>query len=171
MEQLVRDARITMIYEGANAVQALDLVGRKLPRDGGRALIAFFGEVDGALAEVSDDEELRDIAAALKAARDDLEAATTWFMSNAMAAPDNAGAGASDYMHLFGLVALGLMWLKIACVAKEDLASGEGDADFLHDKLVLARHFAARTLPESAMRRARVEAGAETVMALKADAF
>ena len=171
MEQLVRDARITLIYEGANAIQALDLVGRKLPRDGGRALIAFFGEVDAAIAEAGGEERLRDVAEALQKARDDLEAATTWFMSNALANPDHAGAGASDYMYLFGLVALGWMWARIAVTAAADLAAGEGDANFLEQKLILAHHFAARALPETATRLARVRAGAGTVMALPASAF
>ena len=171
MEQFVRDARIAMIYEGANAVQALDLVGRKLPRDGGRALVAFLAEVDRALADVDGDENVREIAQALRRARGDLEAATNWLVANALAKPDNAGAGADDYMHLFGLVALGLMWTMMASAASQGLAERDGDADFFHAKLVLARHFAQRTLPESATRLARVSAGADTVMALPAERF
>ena len=171
MEQFVRDARIAMIYEGANAIQALDLVGRKLPRDGGRALMAFFSEVDGFVAEASDDAEIADFATALKPARDDLEAATLWFMNNAMAKPDNAGAGATDYMHLFGLVALGLMWGRMAQTVSRRLADGDGDSEFYRTKLALGRHFIHRMLPEAAARRARIEVGADGVMALAADAF
>jgi hypothetical protein len=171
LEQFVRDARVAMIYEGANAVQALDLVGRKLARNGGRALMAFFAEVDRVLGDVEGDSDVADIAAALRRARDDLERATGWLVANALSKPDNAGAGADDYMHLFGLVALGLMWVRIASAASKGLADGSGDADLLKGKLVLARHFAERTMPESALRLARVSAGAGTVMTLRAEWF
>ncbi|MDQ4062272.1 MAG: acyl-CoA dehydrogenase C-terminal domain-containing protein, partial [Pseudomonadota bacterium] len=173
MEQFVRDARIAMIYEGANGIQALDLVARKLPRDGGRAVMAFFREVDEALAQAGDSAEMQSYAAPLKAARDDLEKATMWFMHNALAKPDNAGAGATDYMHLFGLVALGLMWLKIAKAARERLASDAADrnADRLRAKLVAGRHFMERIIPDSKTRLARISAGSDTLMALPAEAF
>ena len=108
MEQFVRDARIAMIYEGANGIQALDLVGRKLPKDGGRALTAFFGEVNGFLAENKEDEALAPYLAPVKAALGQLQQATMWLMQNGMKNPDNAGAASTDYMHLFGLAALGL---------------------------------------------------------------
>ena len=106
MEQFVRDARIAMIYEGANGIQALDLVGRKLPKDGGRAITAFFGEVNGFIAENKENEALAPYLAPLKSALGQLQQATMWLMQNAMKNPDNAGAGSTDYMHLFGLVAL-----------------------------------------------------------------
>jgi alkylation response protein AidB-like acyl-CoA dehydrogenase len=171
LEQFVRDARIAMIYEGANGIQALDLVGRKLPRDAGRAVMAFFREVDEALAQAGGDAELQAYAAPLKAARDDLEKATMWFVQNAMAKPDNAGAGATDYMHLFGLVALGLMWLKIARAAREKLNGVDGASGRLQAKLVAGRHFMERILPESKARLARITAGADTLMALAAESF
>jgi len=172
MEQFVRDARITQIYEGANGIQALDLVGRKLSRDGGRAILAFFGEVDEALAAIKDDAELAAFATALKSARVDLEKATLWFMQNAMAKPDNAGAGATDYLHLFGLVALGLMWVRIAKAAKDRIRAGaNGDEQSLKAKLVTGRFFMERVMPESAAHLARITAGAETLMALPAEAF
>src|SRR3979490_2043288 len=124
MGQFVRDARIAMIYEGANGIQALDLVGRKLPRDGGRALQAFFGECSAYLKETSADETMKPYAGPLATALGHLQQATMWFMQNAPAKPDNAGAGATDYMHLFGLVALGLMWCRIAKVAQAKIAAG-----------------------------------------------
>ena len=102
MEQFVRDARIAMIYEGANGVQAMDLVGRKLPRDGGRALQAFFTEVQGFIKENGGDA-MKPFVAPLGVALGHLQQATMWLMQNAMAKPDNAGAAATDYMHLFGL--------------------------------------------------------------------
>ena len=108
MSQFVRDARITLIYEGANGIQAMDLVGRKLGKDGGRAVMAFFNEVGAFCKENAADEALKPYVAPLQQALGHLQQATMWFMQNAMAKPDNAGAGAYDYMHLFGLVAHGL---------------------------------------------------------------
>ncbi len=172
MSQFVRDARITMIYEGANGIQALDLVGRKLPRDGGRAVMAFFNEVGTFLKENASEDAIAPLLAPLKAGLDDLQKATMWFMNNAMAKPDNAGAGSTDYMHLFGTVALGYMWARMAKASAAALASGaNGDARFHETKLTLARYFMERHMPETGLRLARVTAGAETMMGLDADAF
>jgi len=171
MEQFVRDARIAMIYEGANGIQALDLVGRKLPKDGGRALMAFFGEIDAFLKENDGDEKLTDIVATLKKGRDRLEGATGWFMQNAMSNPDNAGAGSTDYMHLMGLVALGFMWAQIAKVANDQLEAGNGNTAFLENKLITARYFMERIMPESSAHLSRISSGSEAMMALEAEAF
>ncbi|MBB98102.1 MAG: acyl-CoA dehydrogenase [Rhodobacteraceae bacterium] len=172
MSQFVRDARIAMIYEGANGIQALDLVGRKLPKNGGRAVMAFFNEVGTFLKDNKDEAALAPLLGPLKAGLDDLQTATMWFMNNAMAKPDNAGAGSTDYMHLFGTVALGYMWARMAKAAAAALASGEAsDAAFLETKLTLAKHFMERHMPETALRLARVSAGAETIMGLDAEAF
>ena len=171
MEQFVRDARIAMIYEGANGVQAMDLVGRKLGRDGGRAIMAFFNEVGGFLKEHGENEALKPFTASLVPALGHLQQAAMWFMNNALAKPDNAGAGASDFMHLLGLVSLGYMWAKIAKAASDKLTAGEGDAAALEAKLVTGRFFMERTLPETAAHLARITAGADTVMALGAEQF
>ncbi|MFD1332261.1 acyl-CoA dehydrogenase C-terminal domain-containing protein [Methylopila musalis] len=171
MEQFVRDARIAQIYEGANGVQAMDLVGRKLPRDGGRAIMAFFKEVDAFLAENAGEDGLKPFLGPLKSAREDLQKATMWFMANAMGKPDNAGAGASDYMRLFGLVALGFMWAKIARTALDRKADGGRPAAEMDVKLTLGRFFMERELPETAARLAALSAGADAVMALPPDAF
>ena len=176
MEQFVRDARIPMIYEGANGIQALDLVGRKLPKDGGRALQAFFAEVQGFLNEHKDDEGLKPYLAPVNASLGHLQQATMWFMANALQKPDNAGAGATDYMHLFGLVALGYMWLRIVKAANEKLASGAGaqgtpDAQALRNKLIVAKFFVERMLPETAAHLARISAGAGSVMELGEEGF
>ena len=113
MSQFVRDARIAMIYEGANGIQALDLVGRKLALNGGRAVQAFFKEVGEFCEENRADEKMAPFTKALKKGLNDLQAATMWLMQNGMAKPDNAGAASTDYMHLFGLVALGYMWAQM----------------------------------------------------------
>jgi alkylation response protein AidB-like acyl-CoA dehydrogenase len=170
MEQFVRDARIAMIYEGANGIQALDLVGRKLPRDGGRAVMAFFAEVAAYAKEHGGDELMGPFIAPLSAALGDLQKATTWLMMNAMKQPDNAGAGATDYMQLFGLVAFGYMWARMAKVAQDKIAS-DGATPYLTTKLVTGRFFMERMLPETALYLTRVQSGCKTTMELPAEAF
>ncbi|WP_430910820.1 acyl-CoA dehydrogenase C-terminal domain-containing protein [Methylobacterium sp. sgz302541] len=171
MSQFVRDARIAMIYEGANGVQAMDLIGRKLPKDGGRAMMGFLGEVQTFIKDNAEDEALKGFAAPLQAGLNDLQAATMWLMQNAMAKPDNAGAGATDYMHLLGLVAMGYMWGRIAKAANAKKASGEGDLAAMEAKLVTGRFYMERMLPETALRLARIKTGSDATMALAADAF
>jgi acyl-CoA dehydrogenase len=172
MSQYVRDARITMIYEGANGIQALDLVGRKLGLNGGRAVMAIFKEIGDFCEENRNDEALGFFTKHLKKGLNDLQASTMWFMQNAMAKPDNAGAGSTDYMHLFGLVMLGYMWAQMAKAANEGLASGDaGKADFYNNKLLTARFYMERIMPETALRKTRIETGADTMMAMAADAF
>jgi hypothetical protein len=171
MEQFVRDARIAMIYEGANGIQALDLVGRKLGKDGGRALMAFLGEVGAYIKEKSADETMKPLVTPLGVASGHLQQASMWFMQNAMAKPDNAGAGATDYMHLFGLVALGYMWCLIAEAAAAKIAAGDGAAARYQAKLTTARFFMDRMLPETATRLARIESGAASTMELPDDQF
>lgn len=172
VEQFVRDARIAMIYEGANGVQAMDLVGRKLGRDGGRAIMAFFNEVAGFIKENGEDEALKPLLAPLTASLGHLQQATMWFMNNAMTKPDNAGAGATDFMHLLGLVSLGYMWARMARVAQDKLKAGaNGATERMNTKLVTARFFMERSLPETAAHLARITAGADSTMALSADQF
>jgi alkylation response protein AidB-like acyl-CoA dehydrogenase len=171
MSQFVRDARITMIYEGANGIQAMDLVGRKLGKNGGRAVMAFFNEVSAFCKENASDAALAPFVAPLGQALQHLQQATMWFMNNAMAKPDNAGAGAYDYMNLFGLVALGYMWARMAKAAEVRKATANGVAARMDAKLVTGRFFMERMLPETGTLVARVAAGADTVMALPAEAF
>ncbi|MET0745731.1 MAG: acyl-CoA dehydrogenase, partial [Microvirga sp.] len=171
LSQFVRDARITMIYEGANGIQAMDLVGRKLGKDGGRAIMGFFNEVDGYCREHEGHEGLEPFIPPLRQGLGHLQQATMWFMQNAMAKPDNAGAGATDYMHLFGLVALGYMWARMAEAALALKARGQGEAGRWDAKLVTGRFFMERSLPETATRLARIVSGADTTMALPMDAF
>ena len=160
MEQFVRDARIAMLYEGANGIQAMDLVGRKLGKDGGRAVMAFFNEVTGFLKENASDEASRALAKPVETALGHLQQATMWFMQNALAKPDNAGAGATDYMHMFGLVALGYMWVRIAKAAQAKLKPGaEGEAARMEAKLATAKFFMQRLLPETGAQLARITSG------------
>jgi alkylation response protein AidB-like acyl-CoA dehydrogenase len=171
MDQFVRDARITQIYEGTNGIQAMDLVGRKLPREGGRAVRAFFELVGSDIAEARAAGDPAGVAAALEPALGDLQSATMWLAQHGMADPDNAGAGAYAYMDLMGLVSLGWMWLKMAAASQHAVAQGSGDAPFHETKLTTARFFAERELPGSTALRRKVEAGAETLMKVPAEVF
>jgi hypothetical protein len=171
MSQFVRDARIAMIYEGANGIQAMDLVGRKMGKDGGRAVMAFFNEVGAFCQENAGDESLKGFVAPLQQGLGHLQQATMWFMQNAMAKPDNAGAGATDYMHLFGLVAMGYMWAKMAKAAQAKRAQGNGVASRMDAKLVTGRFFMERMMPETGMRLARISTGGDTTMAMPAEMF
>jgi hypothetical protein len=171
MEQFVRDARITQIYEGTNGIQAMDLVGRKLPREGGRAIRAFFELVGRETAEARQSGDPAGVAEALEPALQDLQAATMWLAQHGMQDPDNAGAGAYAYMDLMGLVSLGWMWLKMASASARALREGNGDQAFHEAKLATARFYALRELPMSTALRRKIEAGAETVMKVPAEAF
>jgi alkylation response protein AidB-like acyl-CoA dehydrogenase len=173
LEQFVRDARIAQIYEGTNGIQAMDLVGRKLPRDGGRAIRSFFELVGREIAEARQSGDPGGIASALEPALQDLQASTMWFAQNGIADPNNAGAGAYAYMDMMGVVTLGWMWLKMARAASEAIAGGAGSEgrDFYEAKLVTARFYAERELPLTSALRRKIEAGAETMMKIPAEAF
>ncbi len=172
MEQFVRDARITQIYEGANGIQALDLVGRKLPQNGGRAIRAFFDEVNEFTKMHKDDEAMQVYVGPLRSAVKDLNQATMWFMQNAMDNADNAGAGSTDFMHLFGLVTLGYMWAMMAAKCHQGLKEGaNGKPEFYENKLATGRYFMERIMPETAAHMTRISAGAGSMMALTAEAF
>jgi alkylation response protein AidB-like acyl-CoA dehydrogenase len=171
IEQFVRDARITQIYEGTNGIQAMDLVGRKLPREGGRAIRAFFELIGKDIADAKGAGDPAGLGSALEPALGDLQAATMWLAQNGMADPDNAGAGAYAYMELMGLVSLGWMWLKMAAAAQRALDDGTDDRAFHEAKRATAAFYAQRELPMSTAFRRKVEAGAETLMKIPAEAF
>jgi acyl-CoA dehydrogenase len=166
VEQFVRDARISMIYEGTNGIQALDLVGRKLPKDGGRALKAFLAEVSAFVEDRRNDAEMSAFVTPVELAIGDLRTATQWFMQNTIGRPENAGAGATDYLQLFGLVALGYMWCLIV-----DAARTGNSGERTNERRVVGRFFMERMLPATATHLARVKAGAESTMALSVEAF
>jgi hypothetical protein len=171
MSQFVRDARITMLYEGANGIQALDLVGRKLGANGGRAIFAFFNEIDDFISAHEDEAELKDFVEALKTTKSQLQDGSMWLMQNGMTNFDNAGAASHDYLNLFGVTALTYMWVlmaKAALNAKKD--GGAGDP-YYDAKLATGRYFIARTVPDAAAHLAKLKSGAGPVMALAAEAF
>jgi len=173
LEQFVRDARITMIYEGTNGIQSLDLVGRKLPQKGGKAIMAFFDMVKEFIKDRSGQDEDFDtqFLDPLKTASKDLQAAATYFMQNGMKEPNNALAGSYDFMHLFGHVCLGYMWARMAHASRAALDAGHEDTGFHETKIATGRYYMARQLPMTATHLARIQTGAEPVMALEAERF
>ena len=173
LEQFVRDARITMIYEGTNGIQSLDLVGRKLAQDGGKHVMAFFDMVKTFIGDHKgqDAEFDAQFLEPLKAASKDLQAAGMYFMQNGMKNPNNALSGSYDFMHLFGQVCLGLMWARMGWAAKTALREGASDTAFYETKIATGRYYMARQLPATKAHLARIETGAEPVMALEAANF
>ncbi len=168
--QYLRDCRITLIYEGTNGVQALDLVGRKLAANGGRAIMTFFAEVDAFVAANAGDAGLKPFVDGLAGAKAQLQDGTMWLMQNGLSNPDNAGAASSDYMHLFGLTGLAYMWALMAKAALARIAGGDADP-FYTLKLQVGRHFLERILPVSGGHLAKLKSGSETLMSFPTEAF
>ena len=171
MEQFVRDARIAQIYEGTNGIQALDLVGRKMPQDFGRLLRRFFHPVQDFINENQGNAEMQSFVFPLAKSFMKLQQATAMIAQKGMANPDEAGAASSDYLRQFALVALAFMWCKMVLAAQSKLASGEGDAAFYESKIQTAEFFMARVLPEADARFKMVLAGGDTLMNMNASAF
>ena len=168
--QYLRDVRISLIYEGTNGIQALDLVGRKLAANGGRAVMTFFADVDAMVGEHEDDADIALFVAGLKMVKEQLQDGTTWLMQNGLANPDNAGAASVDYLNLFALTGLAFMWVKIALAANAAIKAGSSDP-FYANKLVTGRFFLERILPDAGAHLAKLKTGAATLMALGADDF
>jgi len=170
MEQFVRDARIAMIYEGANGIQALDLVGRKSPKDGGRAIRSYLELIGRFIHEREARADLKTLVLPLKQGLGHLQEATLWFMNNALAKPNHAGAGAYDYMHLFGLVSLGHMWVMMAEAALHLEAQGL-DPQAQKTRLTLAAYFMERAMLRTALHLKHITSGADIMMSLPSDSF
>jgi alkylation response protein AidB-like acyl-CoA dehydrogenase len=168
--QYLRDARITMIYEGTNGIQALDLVGRKLPANGGRAIMTWFGEIDAFVAENGGNEAIKPFVDGLADAKAKLQDGTMWLMQNGMANPDNAGAASTDYLNVFGLTALAYMWAQMAKVAQAQVEAGSTDP-YYAAKLQTGRYFVERILPDAEAHLKKMKTGADVLMAMPAEAF
>jgi len=171
VDQFVRDGRINQTYEGANGVQAMDLVGRKLGRKGGAAPMALFGLMSGWVAENKDDAKLAFVTKPLQRGLDTLQQATLWLAQHGMANPNDAGAGAVDYLRMMGIVVTGWMWGRMAKVAQEKLAAGASNKKFYEDKLISARYWMERLLPECPMLFERIQAGSENLMSYAPEMF
>ncbi|HVY12913.1 MAG TPA: acyl-CoA dehydrogenase C-terminal domain-containing protein, partial [Alphaproteobacteria bacterium] len=171
VEQFSRDARITQIYEGTNGIQALDLVGRKMPEGFGRMLRRFFHPVADFLKAHADDAAFKDILPGYAKTFQRFQMITLLMAQRSFANPEEAGAAASDYSRCFALIALGYMWLLMVESASKALAAGTGDKTFYETKLKTAEFFFAKILPETAQRMLAIQAGAKPVMALAAENF
>ncbi len=169
MAQFVRDARIAMIYEGANGIQALDLVGRKLPAKGGRAIQAFFAEIDDFVNDNAENAELADYLEGLKTAKADVVEATQWLMANGFQNPDNAGAASTDYLNMMALLCLAHGWAQLAKTSIE--RQKDGPDEFFSNKLITGQYFLKRVLPDVRSHLEKLKTGAEPMMALAAEAF
>jgi len=170
MEQFVRDARINQTYEGANGVQALDLVGRKLGRAGGRAPMALFGMINRFL-EAESGDAMKPYVEPLKVALGRLQESTMWLAQNGLRNPDNAGAGSVDYLRMFGIVVVGYLWARQAKAALVRLEGKPANAGFYEAKLASARFWMERMVPDTSSLAERVKAGADGLMTLDAANF
>lgn len=165
--QYLRDSRIAMIYEGTNGVQALDLVGRKLAANGGRAVMAFFAELDAFVEANGEDADLAPFVQGVASAKAKLQEATMWLMQNGLSNPENAGAASTDYLHLFGITGLAYMWALMIKAAR----TSEFGADFLANKRTVGNYFLERVLPDADAHLSKLKTGAATLMALPEEAF
>jgi alkylation response protein AidB-like acyl-CoA dehydrogenase len=168
--QYLRDARITMIYEGTNGIQALDLVGRKLPGNGGRAIMSWFADIDAFVAENGADGPIKPYVDGLADAKKKLQEGTMWLMQNGMQNPDNAGAASTEYLNLFGVTALAYLWAQMAKAAQAKIDAGSDDP-FYANKLITGRYFVERILPDAHGHLVKLKTGADLLMAMPAEAF
>jgi len=169
MEQLVRDARIAQIYEGANGIQALDLVGRKLSMHDGRLVKRYLRIIAAFVEECAGDEAMAEFTTSLSESLRELEDATRWIAEHGAADPEEIGAVSYDYLKLMALVSFGYMWTRSAAVA---LAKRDGDnTGFYEAKLATARFFMRRLLPQTSALYRSLTSGSATLMALDAEAF
>ena len=164
-EQLVRDCRITQIYEGTNGIQALDLMGRKIVGSGGTMYQAFVDEIRAFVASTGKD--LNEFTEPLKAALDNLDELTAWVIDQAKANPNEIGAASVEYLHVFGYTAYAYMWARMAAVA----LAKQGEGDFYQSKLGTARFYFARLLPRIHSLTASVKAGSDSLYLLEAAQF
>ncbi|HRZ23668.1 MAG TPA: acyl-CoA dehydrogenase C-terminal domain-containing protein [Candidatus Contendobacter sp.] len=174
MEQFVRDARIAQIYEGANGIQALDLIGRKLPANKGRAIQLLFAVIGEFCEKYEDNAALSPFVKPLTEALERLVEATQWLMQHAISNPDNGGAVSMDYLYMMALVTLGYQWAQVARICENQLSNPDDDSfdrAFYQHKLVCAEFFMEKMLPETMAHLAKLQAGADSLMTLPADAF
>jgi len=171
MEQYVRDARIAQIYEGANGIQALDLVGRKLPKHAGKYLRSFFHPADEFVNKHRDNPEMAEFTKDLYMALRNGQQASLWIAANGMANPEEAAAGSSEYLRLMALVVFAYIWAQLAEVSLRKLKEDGADKDFYESKLATARFFMKKVLPQSYGLLASIVNGAKPVMSMKEEAF
>ena len=169
MEQYVRDARITQIYEGTNGIQALDLVGRKMGQHYGRYLRAFFHPVQDFIEANATDPAMEEMVLGLAKAFGRLQQAVGYTAQKGMSNPNEAGAAASDLLRMFAYVAIGFMWARAAKIA---LGKGNDDpTGFYASKLKTAKFYMARVMPQTGALLSQILAGGDTIMDIEDKLF
>ena len=171
VEQYARDARITMIYEGTNGIQVLDLVGRKMGQHFGRSLRQFFHPAQAFLEENQADENLSEFIFPFAKAFAKLQQASITVATNSLKNRDEAGAASTDYLRMFSLVVIAFCWLKMIKVAQAKIEAGEGNKKFYETKIKTGRFFFEKMLPEANWRFKSLSSGAASMMALDEDDF
>jgi alkylation response protein AidB-like acyl-CoA dehydrogenase len=170
MEQIVRDCRIAMLYEGTTGVQAMDLIGRKVLGSGGKMLMAFTSIIDEFCAANANEEDAVFVDA-LKAYKDEWLGLSLKIGEAAMENPDEAGAAAVDYLMYSGYVTLGYFWARMAVIAREKIAAADGDTSYYEGKLMTAKFYFDRLLPRTASLKKTIESGAENLMQMPEELF
>lgn len=171
IEQYVRDARISMLYEGTNGIQALDLVGRKLPQDGGRLLTRFLDPVMEFIDANADNAALEPFLPPLQQALEHVQVATGFIMENAMSNHDEIGAASVDYLRLFGLAALAFVWARMVAIAAPKAEQADAAGQFYRAKVQTAKFFMERLLPQTGALLAAIQSGSATMMEFEDAAF
>ena len=171
MEQMVRDVRITQLYEGTNGIQALDLVGRKFSLGEGRLIKTFFETVDETLSRLKGRNDVADFVNPAAEALDRLKGCTQWMLDAGNDDPNLRQAAANDYLSLFALTSFAWVWTLMAETALDKQASGDGNPEFLTTKLDVGRYFMSRVLPETSGLDSVIRAGSQPVMAVADGAF
>lgn len=170
MEQIVRDARISTLYEGTTGIQALDLVGRKVLGSGGKLLLGFTGIIEEFCAENAQ-EEMAEFVQPLSALKDEWLTVSMQIGEAAMANADDAGAAAVDYLMYSGYITLGYFWARMASVAKRKIAEGDGDVSFYEAKIMTAQFYFQRLLPRTESLKTTMLAGSSSMMAMPEELF
>ena len=172
MSQFTRDARIAMIYEGTNAIQAMDLVGRKLGKDNGQHAMAFFEMIISFVKDNKENSPLNEqFLEPLKTGSKNLQAASMYFMQNGIKNPYDALAGSYDFMHMMGHVCLGFMWAKMAKISMEKIESNCESPDFYENKIKTGKFYMERWMPLTEMHLNRIQSGSKTIMSMSASDF
>ena len=165
MEQIVRDARIAMLYEGTTGIQAMDLIGRKVLGSGGQLLLTFTQYIDE-FCEANPAEDSAEFVSVLNSLKDEWLELSMKIGESAMENPDAAGAAAVDYLMYSGYVTLAYFWARMAVLAKAKIAEADGDVSFYEAKLMTARFYFERLLPRTASLKETMLSSPDNVMAM-----
>lgn len=172
LSQFARDCRIAMIYEGTNAIQALDLVGRKLPQDSGKNILNLM-RIIGLFIEENDNDIIfkRQFSDPLKDSTKDLESALEYFVEKGLSDPVNVLTGATDFLHLLGNVVLGFMWAKIAQKSLSEINKKHASSELYRSKITTGKFYMERSLPETKLQLKKIISDKDLIMDLDKELF